>query len=465
MYPAHVPLPRMATCARLSVLAPLVTRPRSERSRERASHMPTSRVLVSHDSREAAFCHLLVAELRSMGAEVWYDERDLDWNTLRGELEREMPMHPTFIAVLSSESLKSPRVRLALDLALELRRTNEVRECLAVLAEPCTLPADLADFTLLDATSGVEAARPGLYAALGFAVAPSDERAVMPAAQARPTAQLPRTPTVLPPRLDQLGYRGWRAGDVEFIIPPLVVVRGGPFQMGSTEDPGEGPPHVVEVATFAIAAFPVTVAEYACFLRGGHRLPPDAGRVTWSVQFSRLEHPVVNVSWQDAVAYCAWLADCTGEPWGLPSEAEWEKAARWDEKTRTAREYPWGQPFDPHRCNTRESGIGTTTPVGMYPAGVSAVGAQDMAGNVREWTSTRYASYPYERLDGREQADVPGDRVQRGGCWFSFASDARSAFRDWHGAAETSSVVGFRLALAAPQQVGAPSEPLRLPGD
>lgn len=426
--------------------------------------MPLPRVLVSHDSRETALCHQVVAELRAMGADVWYDERDLDWHALRGELEREMPTHPIFVAVLSPDSLHSPRVRLALDLALELRRTREVRECLAVLAEPCVLPPDLSEFTLVDATHGIEAARPGLYAGLGLSVAPSEERAVLPAAQARPTAQLPRTPTVLPPRLEQLGFRGWRAGDEEFIIPPMAAVRTGPFQMGSNADPDEAPPHVVQVGTFAIGTHPVTVAEYACFLRGGYRLPPDAGRVTWEVQFSRLEHPVVNVSWQDAQAYCTWLSDCTGERWRLPTEAEWEKAARWDEKTRTAREYPWGQQFDSHRANTRESGIGNSTPVGMYPNGASPAGAQDMAGNVREWTASLYARYPYDHLDGRERAEGTGERVQRGGNWFSLADDARCAFRNWHGPAETSPVVGFRLALEAPQQVGGGPEPMALPG-
>jgi formylglycine-generating enzyme required for sulfatase activity len=182
------------------------------------------------------------------------------------------------------------------------------------------------------------------------------------------------------------------------------------------------------------------------------------------MQFSRLEHPVVNVSWHDAVAYCAWLKDCTGEPWRLLTEAEWEKAARWDEKTRSARVYPWGQEFDPHRCNTRESSLGATTPVGLYPNGASPAGAQDMAGNVREWTSTRYASYPYERLDGRERADARGERVQRGGSWFSFGSDARCAFRDWHDPDETSAAVGFRLALEAPPQVAGGPSPLSLPG-
>jgi formylglycine-generating enzyme required for sulfatase activity len=226
--------------------------------------------------------------------------------------------------------------------------------------------------------------------------------------------------------------------------------------MGGTAEASEGPVHVVDVPVFAITTFPIQVAEYACFVRSGHRLPPDVGRLTWSIQFSRLDHPVVSVSWADAMAYAAWLGARTSGRWRLPTEAEWEKAARWDGAAQRAREYPWGEAFDVVRCNTRESGMGNTSPAGTYPNGASPCGAQDMAGNVREWTSSRYAAYPYNPIDGREQPDAQGDRVQRGGSWFGFASDARCAFRDWHDPAEVSAVVGFRLVLEAPAAASRP---------
>ncbi len=123
---------------------------------------------------------------------------------------------------------------------------------------------------------------------------------------------------------------------------------------------------------FAIGQHPVTVAEYACAVRAkavrepqqfeysGTKFGPD-----WKTQQTHPDHPVVCVSWNDVVAYCAWLAKTTGQPWRLPSEAEWEKAARGTD----GRIYPWGDTFDKARCNTSESGIRTTTPVGGYPSG------------------------------------------------------------------------------------------------
>jgi formylglycine-generating enzyme required for sulfatase activity len=423
--------------------------------------MDRPRVFVSHDNHDSGFGRALVGGLRAVGADVWYDERDLDWHALRDQIDRELPSRPYFIVVLSPHALASERVRLATDTAMELRRTREVRECVAVLAQPCRVPPELGDFRLLDATAGSERALTGLMAALGLAPQPSDDVALVAVS---PSEQAPTmAPTMLPPRLDELGYKGWRVGEVELIVPPLSLVRAGPFRMGSDEERSEEPMHAVTLPAYAIGTFPVLVAEYACFVRAGHALPPDVGRVTWSGQFIRLDHPVVSISWHDAAAYAAWLGRWTGQRWRLPTEAEWEKAARWDAAGGIAREYPWGATFDSTRCNSRESGIGMTTPAGMYPNGASPCGAQDMAGNVREWTSSLYRPYPYDPGDGRERSDVIGDRVQRGGSWFAFSSDARTAYRDWHPPDEVSSVVGFRLALDAPGPQGRAERPL-LPG-
>jgi formylglycine-generating enzyme required for sulfatase activity len=148
--------------------------------------------------------------------------------------------------------------------------------------------------------------------------------------------------------------------------------------------------------------------------------------LTWAQQRKgRLDHPVVNVSWHDVVAYTQWLAEQTGQPWRLPSEAEWEKAARGTD----GRLYPWGDAFDANRCNTSEGNKGTTTPVDSFPDGASPYGALDMAGNVWEWTSTIFKPYPYSATDGRERAESPENRVQRGGSWGYVARYARAACR------------------------------------
>ena len=173
------------------------------------------------------------------------------------------------------------------------------------------------------------------------------------------------------------------------------------------------------LGAYQIARYPVTVAEYACFVRATGRVAPigEDGKqwqVSWQTQLrERLEHPVVMVSWQDAVAYAKWLAERTGQVWRLPSEAEWEKSARGTD----GRLYPWGDAFDASRCNTSEGKKGTTNSVGNYPSGASPYGALDMAGNVWERTSTLFKPYPYVATDGRERAESTENRVLRGGSW------------------------------------------------
>ena len=163
--------------------------------------------------------------------------------------------------------------------------------------------------------------------------------------------------------------------------------------------------------------------------------------------------PVVNVSWHDAVAYADWLTGLTGQLWRLPSEAEWEKAARWDPTTRIAYLYPWGDRFDHRRCNTNDGDKRGSTPVGAYADhhDASPCGAHDLAGNVWEWTSSVFKPYPYDPQDGREQQDSIGFRVVRGGSWHENASFARATCRhERHPPSFASRNLGYRLLLAAP---------------
>ncbi|WIG58165.1 MAG: hypothetical protein OJF49_000910 [Ktedonobacterales bacterium] len=257
-------------------------------------------------------------------------------------------------------------------------------------------------------------------------------------------AELFPPPTVAP-RLAQLGYTGHNVAGAQFLIAPLCQVPAGPFRMGS--DPrqdtqaqaSEQPQHDVTLPAYWIARYPITVAEYACFVRSGHAAPND-----WTTQQGKLDHPVVYVSWHDAVAYAAWLAKLTGQPWRLPTEAEWEKAARWDPQRRASRLYPWGDTFDQSRANTRESGKNGTTPVGSYPNGASPCGAQDLAGNVWEWNSSLYKPYPYSSTDGRENLDNSTEnRVLRVGSWGSSPSSRARPTRS------SDLYIGFRLALLA----------------
>jgi formylglycine-generating enzyme required for sulfatase activity len=262
-------------------------------------------------------------------------------------------------------------------------------------------------------------------------------------------------PDRFPPRLAELGYQVAFLNGAEVILPPLCDVPTGPFLMGSDTRTGpqsndrELPQQSVTLAAFQIAKYPVTVAEYACFVRATNHAEPESqyNQSMWAWQLSeRLDHPLVNVTWYDALAYAKWLAQLTGEPWRLPSEAEWEKTARGTD----GRIYPWGDVFETSRANTIEGGKQATTPVGSYPSGASPYGALDMAGNVWEWTNSILKPYPYVAGDGRERADSTEDRVLRGGSWTNNAGNARAACRADGEPGLLDDIYGFRLALAAP---------------
>ena len=194
-----------------------------------------------------------------------------------------------------------------------------------------------------------------------------------------------------------------------------MLVPAGEFLMGS--DPkvdkdacdDEQPQHQLFLPEFYIGKVPVTNAQYAGFVKATHRKAPDHWE-KGAIPAGKAEHPVVNVSWQDAVDFCRWLSEATRRSFRLPSEAEWEKAARGTD----GRIYPWGnQAPDEKRCNFGMK-VGDTTPVGKYPDGASPCGALDMAGNVWEWTSSVYKPYPYAPNDGREDPGSRAARVLRG---------------------------------------------------
>ncbi len=191
--------------------------------------------------------------------------------------------------------------------------------------------------------------------------------------------------------------------------PETILIPAGPFLMGSS--PGENIPaeetplHEVILPAYRIGRYPVTNAQYAAFVQAekGQEVPKKTGWFLREPPADKLDHPVVAVSWYDARAYCDWLSVRTGRLYRLPTEAEWEKAARGED----GRPYPWGKTWEPDRCNTAGD---ETTPVTTYPEGLSPYGCGDMAGNVQEWTSTLWGSdpnqnafpYPYRPSDGRE---------------------------------------------------------------
>ena len=247
------------------------------------------------------------------------------------------------------------------------------------------------------------------------------------------------------------------------IEPEMVEVPAGPFLMGTSDEQvqamlerydwaakmedrfsREQPQREITLPAFEIGRYPVTNAEYASFVEAtGHGMPRHWRDGRFPEELA--DHPVVNVTWHDALAYVDWLREQTGQPYWLPTEAEWEKAARGDD----GRLWPWGDDWDAARANCKPMGPGATTPVGQYsPKGDSPYGCADMAGNVWEWCSSEYRDYPYQKDDGRENlGSSTGRHVLRGGSWYDDNPGVvRCACRYGPDPAYWTDSVGFRVA-------------------
>ncbi len=253
---------------------------------------------------------------------------------------------------------------------------------------------------------------------------------------------------------------------------PMVTIPAGSFSMGSTQEERQYGYHLdetlhdskvartygwfehetrrqVTLPAYRIDRVPVTHADYLRFVQTtGHRAPfvtekvwrgyglihhyPAVSKFLWMEKqppSGRLPHPVVLVSHADAEAYCAWRAQTEGRQLRLPTEAEWEKAARGTD----GRYFPWGNRFDPDRLNSYDKGPFDTVPVGQYPPGQSPFGVFDMAGQVFEWTATVWKQTPLKY-------------VVKGGSWDDLPGVTRSAARHGRPANLKHILIGFRCA-------------------
>jgi serine/threonine-protein kinase len=219
----------------------------------------------------------------------------------------------------------------------------------------------------------------------------------------------------------------------------MVSVPAGTFAMGDTHGDGEDderPAHSVTVPAFWLDRTEVTNAQFARFAKAAR----DSGLARgdrWILEAGKEQHPVVNIPWRVAVAYCRWAGK------RLPSEAEWEYAARGTD----GRKFPWGDAWDDRRAGFGGNrGSQGAAPVGSYPTGISPFGALDMAGNVWEWVSTLYRPYPYITGDGRESASPQDRHVLRGGSWALNPWDLRASNREFGEPGYRSVYIGFRCA-------------------
>lgn len=260
-------------------------------------------------------------------------------------------------------------------------------------------------------------------------------------------------------------------GELE-VYSAMEYVSGGRFIMGA-DDGGEDerPQHEVEIDGFYLGIYPVTNRQYQYFVSDAGIDPPShwPGR---QAPAGKEDHPVTNVTFVEAYQYCIWLRSNTGLPFRLPTEAEWERAARGEEEWA----YPWGPQFELGKSNTSEARIRGTTPVTQYPSGASPFGIMDMVGNIWEWTSSLFRPYPYDPADGREDINVyprvayydseqevylfyaplpeipvKGDTriTMRGGSWGGDRRYARCSSRIWSSAGNWGEYGGFRLAGTA----------------
>lgn len=243
---------------------------------------------------------------------------------------------------------------------------------------------------------------------------------------------------------------------VDAIHAGMAEIPGGTFQMGDLSGngyPAEKPVRAVTVRAFRLSKHEVTFEQYDAYAQAtGRPLPNDQG-------WGRGNRPVIDVSWDDAQAFIAWLNEVTGLRYRLPTEAEWEYAARAGSTT----DYPWGNDFDASKANG--SGMGgadnwaNTAPVGSFQA--NAWGLHDMIGNVMEWIEDCWnSSYNRAPSDGSawmSSMSAPSDgstwtlgicggRVFRGGAWFNNPADLRVSFRFSLVASSRYSSLGFRLA-------------------
>jgi formylglycine-generating enzyme required for sulfatase activity len=236
--------------------------------------------------------------------------------------------------------------------------------------------------------------------------------------------------------------------------PEMILIPAGEFLMGTLEADvyatareysierkyieRELPRHKVFVQEFEIGKYPLTNFQYRAFVQDAGREPPGHWKGDKYPEGLH-NHPVVSVSWYDAEDYCKWLSEKTGKSYRLPTEAEWEKAARGTDR----REFPWGDEWDVSKCNTRDGGPGTTTPVDQYsPHGEGYYEVADMAGNVWEWCADWLNAYPGNPFPDEDYGETY--KVLRGGSWNHGQVGARCAYRNWFEPRNRIEDVGFR---------------------
>jgi formylglycine-generating enzyme required for sulfatase activity/uncharacterized caspase-like protein len=400
----------------------------------------SSTLFISYARKDVEFAQRLDADLQRHGVTTWIDELGTrtgeDWlDRIAAAIEGCKAM----LVILSPDSAASKWVQRELVFA-----DQEGKRILPLLHRPCELPAwfvlrfgnvQRADFSRGSYETNLVELLALIKQVLGLTVA-----TLSPLVKVERTGSRPDVLTITSP-----------------VHLELVRVPAGEFLMGSdlAKDEeawdDEQPQRRVHVSEFYIGKTPVTSAQYAVFVRATkHEMPKHEVPKHWKkgeIPSGKENHPVVNVSWDDAVAFCRWLSQETGKNFRLPTEVEWEKAARGTD----GRIYPWGDRRSTAELCNFDNNVRGITPVGRYSLqGDSPYGCADMAGNVWEWTQSLGKGYPYDATDGREDLKAKGSRVLRGGAFLNEAGNVRCAYRDWSDPSYCSANWGFRVMVASP---------------
>lgn len=418
---------------RLAIVAP-TTAPESAATRD------PRQIFISHATADADFAQRLAAELRRDGYRIWIAPDSIrkgeQWVRAIG---RGLETSGVMVLLASPAAAASPWVEMETNVAIELERAGEMR-LIPVQLQRGRYPVMWRAYQWVMSGDDLAAALAGVRTCL---VETS-------------RGDVSDTP-VTPPRGEETPRKGTPQRGVSTRVHEktgieLVRIPAGPYLYGSADSDtmardNEKPQRTIELPEYWIGRTPVTNAQFARFADAtGYRTTAEKEGESYAWTVGKWEkvkgadwqhpsgpsssisgkdaHPVVQVSWHDAQAFCDWAG------LQLPSEQEWEKAARGDKDGRI---WPWGDEWVDGRCNTSEAGIGDTTPVGRYsPQSDSPYGLQDCAGNVWEWTGSWYD----EKRAGR---------VLRGGSWFYAQRNARVSVRNNHWPDFAFSIIGFRV--------------------
>ena len=401
--------------------------------------MPT-KFFITHSWKDLDFAKKFCDDLRRHGVDGFFDVYSIKpGDKIPTEISRGLEACDTYVPILSYASLHSPWCEEEINAALTLSNSpgrNGLPRIIPVLIEDCQdkMPVLLRTRLYIQFAGRYDDALQEFLKGCGTPVPrPGPDVLVPPDTAEQPTAP---TITTASPLLKTIPHVKVGNDGTQYILVPA-----GEFIMGNDKGrEDERPVHRVYASEFYISRTTVTNAQYKKFLDANpsHPLPAHWNHKTRTFPAGKENHPVVYVSWRDASRYAEWAG------LRLPTEAEWEKAARGTDGRRC----PWGDRFDKCKCNTSESGIQDTTPVDTYPDGASPYGVLDMIGNVWEWVADWHVDNYYSQSPDRDPTGPSSGhyRSMRGNSWRGTRDLARCSVRGGGEQDYRESHIGFRVA-------------------